>query len=175
MWEYDDLIPELERIAATRLLDLRPFLKKRSPNQTPAAATLATVRQFAKEEASLSPDVILFYARPNLLSEEVFAVIRRRWSCPLLGMNHDDKVQFFPYGIFAGGDDNYQHWARKYDLNISDTLAAADWYREQGLTFYYMPPGIHQPPGVGPPVSAEFQYDFSFVGSKRRERSLLVE
>lgn len=175
MWETDDLLPEFARIAETRVLDLQPFFKKRAPDQPLNAVTLETVKRFAATEPGLAPDVILFYARPNLLSDEVFDLLRRKWKCPLLGMNHDDKVQFFPYGIFAGGDDNYQHWARKFDLNITDTLAATDWYTAAGLPWHYMPPGVHQPDGLGPPNSANFQYDFSFLGSKRRERSLIVE
>jgi hypothetical protein len=101
MWEQNDLVPEFARIAETRLLDLRPALKKKPEDQSLAEAVVQAVRQFADGQGQWSPDVILFYARPLLLSEEVFHVLRRRWKCPLLGMNLDDKLQFFSCGIFS--------------------------------------------------------------------------
>lgn len=174
MWEQNDLVPELARIADTRTLDLRPLLKKRRPNQAEHEVVTQAVKDFAATQPPFSPDVILFYARPNLLSEEVFDALRHTWKCPLFGMNLDDKMQFFPYGIFAAGDDNYRQWARKFDLNITNCLAATDWYHTCGCPCLYSPSGVHLTPDLTMPASADFKYDFSFLGSKKPERVVVI-
>jgi Glycosyl transferases group 1 len=174
MWEQNDLVPELARIAETRTLDLHPLLATASHQQSPASVVTKAVSDFAANETKWSPDVILFYARPNLLSEEVFHVLRRRWQCPLLGMNLDEKLQFFPYGILADQNDNYQLWARKFDLNITNCLAATDWYRARGCPVIYSPQGVRQPPDLTPPASGDFQYDFSFLGTIKLERVAVI-
>lgn len=175
MWEQQDLVPELGRIAPTRVLDLHPQLKDSTPGPAQSEIVAETVRAFASGFAGPAPDAILFYARPGLLSDEVFHVLRKRWACPLLGMNLDDKFQFFPYGIFRGGVDNYQRWARQFDLNITNCLPATDWYRERGLPCVYAPHGIHHPAGLTEPASANFKYEFGFLGSIKPERKLIVE
>jgi hypothetical protein len=174
MWEQNDLVPELARIAETRTLNLRPLLKQRRPDQSEPEVVAQTIKDFATTESGLAPDVILFYARPNLLSEEVFETLRRAWQCPLLGMNLDDKLQFFPYGIFAAGDDNYQRWAPRFDLNITNCLAATEWYRQRGCACLYSPQGVHHTPDLTLPTAATFQYPFSFLGSKKPERELVI-
>ena len=175
MWEQSGLVPEFARIAETRLLDLRPELKKKPEEQSLAETVVRAVRQFADSQDQWSPDVILFYARPLLLSEEVFHVLRRRWQCPLLGMNLDDKLQFFRYGIFAAGDDNYGDWARRFDLNITNCLPATEWYRQRGLPCIYSPSGVHRPPHLTEPTAVDFKYEFGFLGSKKPERKVIIE
>ena len=174
MWEQNDLVPEFARIAPTRLLDLRPKLKNQPLLQL-RELVVATIREFVQANPDYSPDVILFYARPLLLSEEVFPVLRSRWRCPLLGMNLDDKLQFFPYDIFATKDDNYQHWATKFDLNISNCLPATEWYRERKLPVIYSPQGVHRPEGLTEPNSYAFKHTFGFLGSIKPERELVIE
>jgi len=174
MWEQNDLVPEFGRIAPTRLLDLRPKLKHQPLTQL-RELVVTTVRDFTQANPDYSPDVILFYARPLLLSEEVLQVLRSRWRCPLLGMNLDDKLQFFPYGIFSAQDENYQHWAGKFDLNISNCLPATEWYRERGLPVIYSPQGVHRPAGMTEPDSSAFQHTFGFLGSIKPERELVIE
>ena len=174
MWEQNDLVPELARIADTRTLDLRPLLKKRKPDQAEHEVVTRAVKDFAVMQPQLAPDAILFYARPNLLSEEVFDALRGTWKCPLFGMNLDDKMQFFPYGVFAAGDDNYQRWARKFDLNLTNCLPATDWYRARDCPVLYTPHGVHHPPGLRPPATADFKYGFSFLGSKKPERVVVI-
>ncbi len=173
MWEQNDLAPELTRIAPTRLLDLRPRLKKQ-PLSRLRELVVAGVREFVAANPGYSPDVILFYARPLLLSDEVFQVIRDAWRCPLLGMNLDDKLEFFPYGIFALGDDDYQRWAPQFDLNITNCLPATDWYRERGIAVIYSPQGVHRPEGMTAPTSANFKRPFGFLGSIKPERELII-
>ena len=175
MWEQQDLVPELARIAETRCLDLRPPLLVRPPHESPPDVAVRAARDFASQAAGFQPDVVLFYARPQLLSEEVFATLRREWHCPLLGMNLDDKTQFFPYGILADQNDNYARWAGKFDLNITNCLPATDWYRAQGCPVIYSPQGVHRSADLTLPDSADFQHEFSFLGTNRLERARLMD
>lgn len=175
MWEETGLVPELAKIADTRLLNLRSVLAKRPPGQTEPDAVTQAVEDFASLLSGWDPDVILFYARPQLLSEEVFALLRRRWKCPLFGMSLDDKMQFLPYGILADGNDNYQRWACRFDLNLTNCLAATDWYRASGCPVLYCPPGVRQAPELTPPVSTEFRHDFSFLGTRKLDRVAVIQ
>jgi hypothetical protein len=175
LWEQNSLVPELSRIAPTRVLDLHPLLANRPP-ETPAPTWVAqALNRFAATQSEPRPDVVLFYARPALLSEEVFDTLRRAWPAPLLGLNLDDKLQFFPYKILADGNDDYARWAGKFDLNLTSCLAATDWYRARGHACLYVPAGMHQPPDLGPPDSASFAHPISFVGESRLERTQLIE
>jgi hypothetical protein len=175
MWEQNQLLPELRKIADVVALDLRPRLKTLPASSSRRECVAASVRAFAEAEKTLEPDVILFYARPELLSEEVFDILRQRWHCPLFGMNLDDKYEFFPYGIFSDSEGNYQHWARRFDLNLTSSLAATDWYRQQGLACLYAPEGVHRSDGMQPPASADFKYALSFLGSYKRDRGILID
>lgn len=175
MWEQAELVPELRKIAPVTVLDLHPALAACPPGSSGAEAVARTIEQFAQQQPSLEPDVILFYARPSILSEAAFEHLRRRWTCPLLGMNLDDKTTFLPYGLFSAGDDNYRHWAAKFDLNITSTLAAVEWYHQSGLPCLYSPAGFHLPSDLPPPgPEPRFSYALSFVGSCRLERQRLI-
>ena len=168
---HDDLC----RIADTRVVDLHPALATENPESPEGRALVVKlVRGFAKANPSLSPDVVIFYLRPGLLSDEVFDVLRQFWKCPLFGWNLDDKMEFFPYGIFAHGNHNYQYWAKKYDLNITNCLPATDWYRQNGLPCLYSPQGVRITPDMTLPTSANFKYEFSFLGQVKVERKFVV-
>src|SRR5204863_2818398 len=102
--------------------------------------------------------------------------LRRRWKCPLLGMNLDDKTQFLPYGIFNSGDDNYERWAGQFDLNLSSSLAAVEWYLQRRLPCAHFPMGFHCSPSItNPPDTADFDHRLSFVGSWKPERAAVIE
>ena len=174
LWEQNDLVPELARIAETRLLNLRSGLKNMQESHEARAAVIEAVRRFAEANGALAPDVILLYLRPGLLSDEVFEVLRRSWKCPLFGMNLDDKMEFFPNGIFACGNHNYQHWAKKFDLNITNCLPATDWYRALDLPCLYSPQGVHLTPDLTLPTSCDFKYKLSFLGQVKVERKFVV-
>jgi hypothetical protein len=175
MWEQNELVPDLRKRWAVPVLDFHPALQKK-PSGQPVAETIAkAVRAFAASEQDLEPDVILFYARAPLLSDEVFHDLRKRWKCPIFGMNLDDKATFFNYGIFSERNDNYQRWAGKFDLNLTNTLASVDWYHQLGFPCFYSPQGVNLPAGLGAPgPSTEFQYPLSFVGSNRLDRLALI-
>jgi spore maturation protein CgeB len=174
LWEQRELLPELGRIAETRLLNLRESLGKIQESPEARVAVVEAVRRFMEANSALVPDVILFYLRPGLLSDEVFEVLRGRWKCPLFGMNLDDKMEFFPNPIFASGNHNYQHWAKKFDLNITNCLPATDWYRARDLPCLYSPQGVHLTPELTCPTSSNFKYKLSFVGQVKVERKHIV-
>jgi spore maturation protein CgeB len=175
MWEVNDLVPELAKICEVIAWDLHPALQERPANIDPSEAVLVNIRQRIQSDAAIKPDVVLFYARPSLLSDEVFEVLRDRYSCPLLGMNLDDKFEFLPYGIFADGNDNYQKWAAYFDLNITNGLIASEWYKKRGLPCIYSAQGVHQPPGLSMPNEGNFKYPVSFLGSWKPERQAVID
>lgn len=174
MWELNDLVPELRNICDVSVLDLRPKLKSAPPSRPLSEVVLSAVEDLAARNGP-EADLVFFYARPMLLSDAVFDLLRKCWHAPLLGMNLDDKIQFFPYGILSSGDENYQRWAHKFDLNITNSLAATDWYRQQGVPCLYSPQGVHQTPDLSMPASAEYQRTISFLGSIKPERKFIVD
>jgi hypothetical protein len=174
-WEQNDLAPELARIADTRLLDVRPALLSAPDASQGRKAVAETVRQFSEANPALSPDVILFYLCSVALSDEVFDVLRSRWQCPLFGMNLDDRMEFFRSGTLSSGNDDYGRWAKKFDLNITNCLPATEWYHQRGAASIYSPQGVHLTPDLTLPVSADFKYKISFLGSKKVERVPVIE
>jgi hypothetical protein len=175
MWEQNELVPDLQRQWEVSMLDLRPALKKERGTRSKPEIVAGAIQEFIQAQKSLDPDVILLYARGPLLSDQVFEYLRKQWKCPLLGMNLDDKATFFRYGVFSEGNDNYRQWAGKFDLNITNTLAAVDWYRQEGFACIYSPQGVNLPDDMPPPgPKAAFEHEFSFVGSHRLDRALIV-
>ena len=172
MWESRELVPELAKIADVQTLDLRPKLKAADQGLPAAETVVRALEEFIGAQKSSDPDAILFYSRSPLLSDMAFDLLQKRWSCPLLGMNLDEKIEFLDYGVFHGGSENYGRWAKKFDLNLSNVRAVVDWYADRGLPVIYVPEGFHPKPG-GPPASAtEFRHEISFVGSRRTEREI---
>ena len=175
LWEQNELFPELRKLCRLESFDLNPALNR--ADDLPAAEVVArAVAEFTNAPHDWEPDVILFYARPSLLSDAVFDLLRRRWKCPLLGMNLDDRAQFFPYHIFAAGDDDYGRWATKFDLNLTNAYTALDWYRQRGAAVRYFPPGFHlEAEFKEPPARADYEHGFSFLGSWKQERGVIVQ
>ena len=174
MWEANDLVPELEQICPVATLNLAPALGKDRGRHPGLEVAATTAEAFLDANPGLDPDVVFLYARPSLLSERLFALLRKRWSVTLLGMNLDDKIEFLDYRIFSTRNDDYQRWARLFDLNITNGLAVGDWYRLRGLPCIYSPQGVHRPAGLQPPESLDFKHELSFLGSRKPERSIIV-
>lgn len=171
-WENKELVPELEKICPVSTLNLRPKLKADARTSL-SDQVCALVSGHIDAHPGLEPDFILFYARSALLSEEVFHLLRKRWSCPLAGMNLDDKMEFLPYDLFASGRENYRRWAELFDLNLTNVRAVLDWYRQEGLAAYYMPEGYHPRTDCPyPEVTSVFKNEIAFVGSWRPEREV---
>jgi hypothetical protein len=172
-WEGKELVPELQKICPVDSLNLHEALTSASnATSSPPEVVNCTLSHYLAKASGPEPDVILFYARPALLSEEAFHLFRRRYSCPVLGLQLDDKVQFLPYRLFSEGNDDYQRWAKHLDLNITNVRAVVDWYSDRGLPVSYMAEGYHP---KTEPLSPEpaYAHELSFVGSWRAERALL--
>ena len=173
MWEQNELVPDLQRQWAVALLDLGPAVREASTDSEPTKV-LQAVKAFVSTKRNLRPDAILLYARAPLLSDELFNFLRKAIPCPILGMNLDDKATFFDYGIFSSRHDNYQRWAGHFDLNVTNTLAAVDWYHQRGYACIYSPQGVNLPDDLPAPASATFRYQFSFTGSNRLDRAAVI-
>jgi hypothetical protein len=170
MWEDQQLFPELRRIAALEVLDLRTLLVTQS-DETPAATAQRGVENFHPHRA---PDLVFLYARPGLLSDEMFDTIRRKWSCPVLGMNLDDRMEFHE-GVLSPPRCGYGGWASKFDLNLTSSRLAEEWYRKSGAAARFMPQGFaRSPTWTNPPPKNAYQHDISFVGSMKPERAELI-
>lgn len=173
MWEHEQLFPEIRKICDLEVLDLHPHV---AASSDPAHAVVAALETRASSKSAPDPDLIFFYARPSLLTEEAFSIIRKRWSCPLLGMNLDDRVEFFPYGILRSGNDNYARWIHSFDVNLTSSLTAVDWYRARGAEVRHFPQGFCPDPRfLAPPENSDFTYPLSFVGSWKPERGDLMD
>lgn len=173
LWEQDQLFPEIRKICNLDVVNLRDFI---NTTESQTEAVLQAIERQARDQSQQDPNLIFFYARPALLSEPAFDAIRKRWSCPVIGMNLDDRVEFFDYKIFSRKKDNYSQWIHHFDLNLTSSIAAADWYRQLGAEVRYMPQGFCvNPRFLQPPDCNRFEYPLSFVGSMKPERSNLIE
>jgi spore maturation protein CgeB len=91
-------------------------------------------------------------------------------------MNLDDRVEFFDYGIYKPTVPAYGNWVTEFDVNLTNARAALDWYRQRGATVRYFPPGFHLEDAFKtPPEKAAYDYSFSFVGSAKTNRKVIVE
>lgn len=174
MWEQNELVPELAKVVPVTTIDVGEAVRRKKNGTSSSEAVAGCIDTFARSTNARSPDLILLYARSSLLSDQVFHTLRKHWSCPVFGMNLDDKVHFFPYGIYSTRDDNYLHWASMFDLNLTSSVTAADWYRQQGFPCLYFAMGFHSTPDARPLSVPTFKYGISFIGSRKREREVLV-
>ena len=174
MWEQNELVPELQKFAAVKVFDLGPGLRN-TCKQGPRATAADAIRDFT-QSAKWECDVVLLYLRPSLLSRPIVETIRARWKCSLVGMSLDDKAEFFDYGIYATENDNYQHWAQFFDLNLSSSLGMVECYRSLGYPIYYLPGGFHPKREFQtPPMGGDYEFKLSFLGSWKPERAAVVE
>lgn len=172
MWESNELVPELRRICEVEVHDVRPVLRNAPPEGAPERI-LRSVESHLAASGDKVPDLVLLYLRGNLLCDELFDQLRRKFSCPIVGMNLDDKAGFWDYGS-AGGGDHYQKWAPRFDLNLTNSKIAESWYHQAGAACVYLPPAMKRPEGLTEPHAADFQHLLSFVGSPKVDRETLV-
>lgn len=173
MWENQELVPELEKICRVSVHDVRPVIDA-TPAETLREAIVRSVSGYISDPHAQAPDLVLLYLRGNLLSDELFATIRKHWSCPLVGWNLDDRVSFWNYDS-AGTSDHHQKWAPFFDLNLTNSKLASTWYHQVGATCIYMPAGVHMPAGMEPPTKTDFRYPLSFLGSPKLDREILIK
>jgi hypothetical protein len=175
MWEERELVPELRKICDVQVLNLHTAVQPHAPGSGQREAVVQMLTDHAPAAADGEPDLVLFYARPALLSGAAFDALRRRWSCPLFGLNLDEKLEFLDYGVFSAANDHYAQWASRFDLNLSNVRAVADWYADRGLPVRYLPEGFHPKHDAPPDPATPFRFDLSFVGSRKPEREALFE
>jgi hypothetical protein len=166
-WEQKEMIPELKKIGEVRVTNLNCVTGRNVCREE----VFQYVESNSKEE---SPDLIVLYAREGLLSEPLFALLRKK-NVPIWGINMDDKTEFFqdehrPYE----GRYGYCRWAKFFDLNLTSVLAMVDQYRLIGAEVRYFPEGYYFRPEFldnRPPL----QHELSFVGASREDRREIIE
>jgi hypothetical protein len=174
MWEDFYLVPELERICPVTTLNLRPLLKNIPMEELPPRAR-DIVSDFIKDNAGLSPALVFIYLSPRLLSDELFEIIKKQFTCPIVGMNLDNQNEFLEFTSFSNEKNNYQYWARLFDANLTSSKKTIDWYLSRQLPVYYMPQGFRRFEELGVPSSInDFKYPISFLGGAKTERRELV-
>lgn len=172
MWESQELVPELEKICKVLVHDVRPVINQTNPENL-RSDIARNIEQFIVAQGNEHPDLVILYLRGSLLSEELFSLVRNRWSCPLLGWNLDDRVSFWNYDS-AGTHDHYQRWVTFFDLNLTNSKIASTWYHRAGAACIYTPAGLHLPDGMSQPTKADYQYPLSFLGTPKPDRETLV-
>lgn len=171
LWETNELVPELEKIGAVETLDLHPSL---AAGGEAAPAVARAVEDHLRSRASAPPDAVLLYATGKQLSDEVFSLLRKACPGPLIGMNLDDKMTFWPYAVYREGGPHYRKWIHHFDLNLTNSKIAATWYRDAGAPHLFMPPAMRPPAGLDRPARADFKYPVSFLGSPKLDRERLI-
>lgn len=174
MWERRELLPELQRICRVEFLDIGSWKKPASANAG-ESLNIEPALQALDSFKDRPFDAIVVYLNSALLSDELLACLRR-WSCPLVGMNLDDKTTYAAYGIFGRVAENYRKFAGRFDVNLTNTRAMLDVYRADGFHALYLPTGFHcdrTRPSELP--STTFNYALSFVGSRKPERARFIE
>ncbi len=170
LWEADELVPELQRFLEVQTCNLRPVLRDAPRDEDPAVTTVRAVREFLADSTLVEPDILMLYARPGLLSDEVFSVLRARWSCPIIGMNLDEKIESLPEQAFAENHGGYARWVPFFDINLTNALAVTDWYRARGQPVIYFPHGFKRPKEPPPAVCPRYEYELSFLGAQKSDR-----
>lgn len=167
-WEKYELIDELNRISNVKVLDVRDFRDDDPEVQS------RQICESISDIDSINPDVIIIYLCPLLLHESIIKVARDKWSCPILGMNLDDRIQFHP-DMIPSKNDGYKRFSHLFDLNLTSSLLAVEWYKKEGSSAYFMPQGFCRKSKYPvAPSKPPDQYMFSFVGSWKYERQSMV-
>lgn len=169
MWEKQQLVPELHSIVRTHLIDIKKHINRTSLNCETIKKDIKTLLGSKKSCATL------IYLNSEWLSEELFSIIRNQTNGPLLGLNLDDKAEFFNFGPGASRRYNYSRWISRFDLNLSDCKVFKAFYENQGGKFYYCPPGLHIPEDISLPENGSFKRKNSFLGSAKPERVHLIQ
>lgn len=174
MWERRELLPELQKICETSFIDVHAR-KRSAARVADERLPLAGIREELDLHRATEFDLVIVYLNSALLSPELLEYLRRSWSCPLLGMNLDDKTTFFDSDAFRSSARNYRRWARDFDCNLSNSRCMVDVYRDQGFPCVYIPTGFHFNRELHSAETTEpYQRLLAFVGSMKPEREELI-
>ena len=169
MWERGELLPELNTFVKTQLLDIKTVLNTGQIDQDKFEKAVCKMTAGAKFDA------VLIYLNSRWLSDDLFSVIRKKTTGPLLGMNLDDKAEFFGFGPGKKSDCNYSQWINRFDLNLSNCKSFKEHYESVGGNFFYSPQGVHIPIGLEAPKEGAFNRKIAFLGSAKEERVRLIQ
>jgi hypothetical protein len=169
MWEMGELLPELGTIVKTQLLDIKTVLN----------AEQTDINKLDEEVGRMSAgtkfSAVLIYLNSRWLSDDLFSMIRKINLGPLIGMNLDDKAEFFGFGPGQKNQYNYAQWVSRFDLNLSNCKSFREHYESHGGRFFYCPPGLHIPIGLESPNQRDFNRKIAFLGSAKQERVRLIK
>jgi hypothetical protein len=169
MWEKEDLVPEINTIVKTQLLDIKTVLNEGQIDQDKFEKAVCEMTAGTKFDAAL------IYLNNRWLSDDLLSKIREKTIGPLLGMNLDDKAEFFGFGPGEKSDCNYSQWINRFDLNISNCKSFKEHYESLGGNFFYSPQGVHIPIGLEAPKEGAFNRKIAFLGSAKEERVRLIQ
>jgi hypothetical protein len=169
MWEMGELLPELNTIVKTQLLDIKTAVNAGQIDMNKLDEEVNRMSDGSKFSA------VLIYLNSRWLSEGLFSMIRKKTLGPLIGMNLDDKAEFFGFGPGQKSQYNYAQWVRRFDLNLSNSRIFKEHYEGHGGRFFYCPPGLHIPAGLESPAMSAFNRKIAFLGSAKQERVRLIE
>jgi hypothetical protein len=174
MWEERELLPELRKIAPTDFIDVTSWIKRGLRRQE---NSLDVEKLWRDHQVFFNQDyeVVFIYLCEALQSEEFLKLLRSRWSCLLVGMNLDDKGSYFTHSANRSASSIYAKWAKKFDLNLTNSLNFVDIYRSDGAVCQYLPTGYHyDPEKLKMPYSSIYDYPITFAGSQKIERFQLI-
>lgn len=169
MWEKGELLPELNTIIRTKILDIKTVLNEGQIDMNKLDEEVNRMSDGSKFSA------VLLYLNSRWLSEGLFSMIRKKTLGPLIGMNLDDKAEFFEFGPGQKSQYNYAQWVSRFDLNLSNSRIFKEHYEGHGGRFFYCPPGLHIPAGLESPAIGAFNRKIAFLGSAKQERVRLIE
>lgn len=175
MWEGRELVPELRRICEVDFIDIHPLIAC-NPENGHEYLPFAPVASLLKPLESAPFDCLLVYLRSSLQSAELLELLRRKWKCPVIGLNLDCKTTFVDYNVFNTNITNYKKWAGSFDANLTNARAMVDVYAASGFRCLYLPTGFHFDPAIhrlNPAPS--YEIPISFVGSCKPERAKVIE
>jgi hypothetical protein len=169
MWEKEELLPELNSIIRTKILDIKTVLNEGEIDMNKLDEEVNRKSDGSKFSA------VLMYLNGRWLSEGLFSMIRKKTLGPLIGMNLDDKAEFFGFGPGQKNQHNYVQWVSQFDLNLSNSRIFKEHYEGHGGRFFYCPPGLHIPAGLECPAMSAFKRKITFLGSAKQERVRLID
>jgi len=169
MWEKGELLPELNAITKTELVDIKTVLNAEQIDMNKLAEKVNRLTAETKFSA------VLIYLNSRWLNDDLISMIRENNTGPLIGMNLDDKAEFFGFGPGQKNQHNYAQWVNRFDLNLSNCKSFREHYESHGGRFFYCPPGLHIPIGLEPPHMRSFNRKIAFLGSAKQERVRLIK
>lgn len=169
MWEKEELLPELNTIITTQISDIKTVLNEEQIDLNKLDEAVDRMSDGTRFSA------VLIYLNSQWLSEGLFSMLREKTLGPLIGMNLDDKAEFFKFGPGQKNQYNYAQWVSKFDLNLSNSKIFKEHYEGHGGRFFYCPPGLHIPASLESPTMSAFNRKIAFLGSAKEERVRLIE